>query len=127
IMQLESRLRSLSQQETKLGNLERDVKIAEAIFSSNVTKLSLNKSSFSVSYPQISIVTNPSLPTKPSGPGKLFVLAGTALSSMFLTTGLSSLWLRDRKLRQAKQITWTASSNSRSPSVDSLNSVLPKK
>ncbi|MBD2730338.1 hypothetical protein H6G96_29485 [Nostoc sp. FACHB-892] len=127
ITQLESRLKILSQQETRLGNLERDANIAEAIFSSNVTKLSLNKPNFSVSYPQISIVTNPSLPTEPSGPKKLFVLAGTTISSLFLTTGIASLWLRERKLRQAKETTWRASANSRSPSIESLNSFSPKK
>ncbi|MEB3181397.1 MAG: hypothetical protein VKL59_20530 [Nostocaceae cyanobacterium] len=132
IAQLESRLKILSQQESKLDNLERDVKIAEAVFSSNLTKLNLSKSDVSSSYPQFSIITPPNLPKKSSNPSPLLVLLGTGICSIFLTTGTVTLWMRDRKQQQPKYIDWKPSTNSTnnsnsSNSLDSLNSVSSKK
>jgi uncharacterized protein involved in exopolysaccharide biosynthesis len=102
IAQLESRLVTLSQQESKLDSLQRDVKIAEAVFSSDLTRQELSKSDISASYPQISLVTKPSLPQEPSSPKRNFVLLGAAMGSFFFTTGMTSLWLRDRKIQQTK-------------------------
>jgi uncharacterized protein involved in exopolysaccharide biosynthesis len=103
IAKLESRLVSLSQQESKLDTLQRDVKIAEAVFSSNLTKQELSKSDISAAYPPASLVTRPSLPEEPVLK-KNFVLLGAGMSSLFFTTGTTLLWLRDRKLEKNKQI-----------------------
>jgi uncharacterized protein involved in exopolysaccharide biosynthesis len=103
IAQLESRLGILSQQESKLDSLQRDTKIAEAVFSSNLTKLNLSKSALAGSYPQIAIVTRPSLAKESSGPKSKLVLMGALAGSFFLTTGTVSLWWRDRKIQQTKQ------------------------
>jgi uncharacterized protein involved in exopolysaccharide biosynthesis len=106
ITQLESRLKVLSQQESTLDSLQRDVKIAEAVFSSNLTKLNLSKSELAKSYPQIAIVTKPNLPTEPSGSKRKLVLMGAVACSFFLTTGTVALWLRDYKIQKTKQINW---------------------
>jgi len=103
IAQLESRLGILSQQESKLDSLQRDTKIAEAVFSSNLTKLNLSKSALAGSYPQIAIVTRPSLAKESSGPKSKLVVMGALAGSFFLTTGTVSLWWRDRKIQQTKQ------------------------
>jgi uncharacterized protein involved in exopolysaccharide biosynthesis len=97
ITQLESRKKVLTQEESKLDSLERDVKIADALYSSNLTKLDLSKLINSPSYPPIAVITQPSLDTKPTAPKKKLVLLGTALASLFITTGIITLWLRDRK------------------------------
>jgi uncharacterized protein involved in exopolysaccharide biosynthesis len=103
IAQLESRLATLSQKESKLSSLQRDVRVAEAIFSSTLTRLETSRSNLT-SYPSISLLTKPSLPEEPSAPNTKFVLLGTAVGSFFLTTGVISLWLRDRRIQQAKRI-----------------------
>ncbi|MCU0523774.1 MAG: hypothetical protein MUF72_03005 [Elainella sp. Prado103] len=104
VTQLEARLASLAQQESQLENLERDVKISEAVFSSNLTKLSVNRADISASYPQMTIVTQPSLPKAPSLPRmSIATLLGAALGSVFLTTAVLSLWLRDRQIRKMQQ------------------------
>lgn len=97
ISQLESRLSNLSQQESSLASLQRDIQIAEAVFSSTVTRLDLSKSDIFASYPQIQTIAKPNLPKEASSPKTKLLLLGAAMGSLFLTTGLLSLWWRDRK------------------------------
>lgn len=101
---LESRLANLDQKESELDDLKRDVQIAETIFSSTLTKLDLSQSEVSASYPSVVLFTKPGLPEEPTKPKRKLVLAGAAMASFFFTTGTSSLWVRDRKMQQAKQI-----------------------
>jgi uncharacterized protein involved in exopolysaccharide biosynthesis len=96
IHQLESRLKILSQQESKLEDLKRDVQVAEAVFSSSIAKLDLGKSSISASYPQIQVLSQPSLPEESAGPKKNLLLLGATLGSLFCTSGILTLWRRDR-------------------------------
>lgn len=103
IVKLESRLTNLSQEESKLDSFQRDVKIAEAVFSSSLTKQQLSKANISASYPPASLVVKPSLPEDASAPKKNIVLLGTAMSSLFFTTGTTLLWLRDRKIQEIKE------------------------
>ena len=97
IAQLESRLRNLAQQESNLEGLKRDVQIAEAVFSSTLTQLDLSKAEIFSSYPQIQVLAKPSLPQESSAPSKTLVLLGSAAASVFVTTGIVSLWWRDRQ------------------------------
>jgi DNA-binding NarL/FixJ family response regulator/uncharacterized protein involved in exopolysaccharide biosynthesis len=96
ITQLESKLTSSSQESSRLENLRRNVQIAEAVYSSILTKLELSKSNASNTYPAISLLTQPNLPKKPSAPKIELVLLGSAMGSFFLTTALISLWWRER-------------------------------
>jgi DNA-binding NarL/FixJ family response regulator/uncharacterized protein involved in exopolysaccharide biosynthesis len=93
----EGQLTSLSKKKSILVNLERDVQIAEAIFTSTLGKLDLTKSSFSVAYPEISIRTKPSIPRLPSSPKVIPILLGTFLGSVLISAGLAALWYRDRR------------------------------
>jgi uncharacterized protein involved in exopolysaccharide biosynthesis len=105
IAQLESRLATLSQQESQLDNLQRDIRIGEAVFSSTLTRLDLSQSNLSASYPPISFLSKPNLPEKPSAPKKKIVLLGTVMGSFFMTTGMTSLWLLSRKRQTTKKMT----------------------
>ncbi len=97
IRQQEGQLTSLSRKKSILVNLERDVQIAEAIFTSTLGKLDLTKSSFSVAYPEISVRTKPSVPQLPSSPKVIPILLGTFLGSVLISAGLAALWYRDRR------------------------------
>lgn len=97
IVQLENRLKNLGQLESNLDTLKRDMQVAEAVFSSTLTRLDIGKSNAFGSYPLIQIVAEPSLPSSPISPKKSFVYLGAAGGSIFTTTGLVLLWLRDRK------------------------------
>jgi uncharacterized protein involved in exopolysaccharide biosynthesis len=104
IVILESKLANYTQKDSELQALRRNLQIAETIFSSTLTKLDLSQSEVSASYPSIVLYTKPSLPEEPTKPKRKLVLAGAAMASFFMTTGTVALWLRDRKMQQAKQI-----------------------
>jgi DNA-binding NarL/FixJ family response regulator/uncharacterized protein involved in exopolysaccharide biosynthesis len=104
IQQLEGMMTGLSNKKSVLVNLERDVQIAEAIFTSTLGKLDLTNSSSSNAYPQVTVRSKPNLPKLPSSPKVLPVLMGTFLASVLLSMGLAALWWRDlRWLRLRKE------------------------
>lgn len=97
IQQLEGLMTSLSNKKSVLVNLERDVQIAEAIFTSTLGKLDLANSNISNAYPPVTMRSRPNLPKLPSSPKIVPVLMGTFLASVLLSLGLAALWLRDRR------------------------------
>ncbi|MCL1474286.1 GumC family protein [Argonema antarcticum] len=101
---LETRLKLLAQKESMLASLERDVRTAEAVFSSTLARLDLGKSTVSAAYPQIQVFSEPSLPQIAASPKKVFVYAGAVLGSLFCSNGLVLFWLRQRKKRSAKRV-----------------------
>jgi DNA-binding NarL/FixJ family response regulator/uncharacterized protein involved in exopolysaccharide biosynthesis len=104
IQQLEGMMTGLSNKKSILVNLERDVQIAEAIFTSTLGKLDLTNSSTSNAYPQVTVRSKPNLPKLPSSPKVVPVLLGTFLASVLLSMGLAALWWRDlRWLRLRKE------------------------
>ena len=96
IFQLEAKLSGSSEGTSKLENLRSNVQIAEAVYSSLLSKLKLSKSNASNTYPTVSLLTQPNLPQEPSEPRTGLILFGSAVGSLFLTTGLLSWWWRDR-------------------------------
>jgi DNA-binding NarL/FixJ family response regulator/uncharacterized protein involved in exopolysaccharide biosynthesis len=97
ITQLENRMVDLSKKGVQLASLQRDVQVAEAVFSSTLTRLSFGKSNISAAYPPISLFAKPQLPESPTAPQPKLVLLGMLLCSVFLSTGTLSLWYRNRK------------------------------
>jgi uncharacterized protein involved in exopolysaccharide biosynthesis len=73
------------------------MQVAEAVFSSTLTRLDIGKSNASGSYPLIQVVAEPSLPDSATSPKKSYVYFGAAVGSLFSTTGLVLLWLRSCK------------------------------
>ncbi|MCG9893334.1 MAG: response regulator [Thermosynechococcaceae cyanobacterium MS004] len=102
IRQLEAQMTTMSKKKSILVNLERDVQIAEAIFTSTLGKLDLTKSSYSVAYPEVLLRTRPSIPRLPSSPRVVPILLGTFLSSVLVSAGLAALWLRDRRIQRQR-------------------------
>ena len=100
ISQLETKLGKLTQDASKLQQLQKNVQLAQAVYSSTATKLELSKSKTSASYPPISVVSSPSFPEDAASPKTELVLLGSVMSSLLLTTGLYSLWLKDQRDRQ---------------------------
>jgi uncharacterized protein involved in exopolysaccharide biosynthesis len=97
ISQLEKRLASLGQKASKLFDLEREVKVSEAVFTSTLARLDIGKIDPLSAYPNIQTFAEPSLPETFSSPKTQFVLFGATLSSILITTGLMLLWRRDRR------------------------------
>jgi uncharacterized protein involved in exopolysaccharide biosynthesis len=99
IQQFEDRLSGLTQKQATLAELERDVKISEAVFSSTLAKLDINRIDPLSAYPRFQTFTEPSIPESPSSPNTLLVLVGASLGSILVTAGLILLWLREKKIR----------------------------
>ncbi|MGQ4649268.1 GumC family protein [Lyngbya aestuarii] len=100
ISQLEKRLQTLSEYGSTLDALNRDLQIAETVFSATLTGLDLGKSEISATYPQVQLLTEPSLPRKPTTPNKTFTFLGAALGSLLVTTGLVLLEVRQHQRRK---------------------------
>ncbi len=100
ISQLEVKLAKISQYGSKLQQLEKDVQLAQAVFSSTATKLDLSRAQTSSSYPPISVVSPPNLPKNVASPKPALVMLGSMMSSLLLTTGLLSLWLKEQRDRR---------------------------
>ncbi|KYC39246.1 hypothetical protein WA1_31380 [Scytonema hofmannii PCC 7110] len=88
ITALEARLKMLSQRQSVIEDLKRDVQVYEAVFSSTIARLDLTKARVSASYPQIQVMSKPSLPENPTAPKKEFVVLGALLGSVLLTGGM---------------------------------------
>ncbi len=97
---LETRLQGLSQKESKLEDLKRNVQVAEAVFSSTLTQLDISQSNIFSAYPQIQTLIKPSLPTKPSFPNTKHILLATTLASIFVSCGIISLAWREYYQKQ---------------------------
>ncbi len=102
VRQLEAQMTEMSKKKSVLATLERDVQIAEAIFTSTLGKLDWTKSSFSPAYPQVTMRTKPNIPKLPSSPKVVPIFLGTLLASILVSAGLISLWLRDRRLQRLR-------------------------
>lgn len=78
----------------RLADLERDHKIAEAVFSSALARIDTGKSDLFVSYPLVQTIVPPARPLTPDSRPRLFTLAGAVFASLCYLLGLLLLWFR---------------------------------
>jgi uncharacterized protein involved in exopolysaccharide biosynthesis len=117
IFQLEYRLKVLSQRQSKLEDLKRDVQIAEAVFSSTIARLDLAKSSVSSAYPQIQLLSKPSLPSNGTGVNRNLVFLGAVLGSILFSSGLVRLSQDKLSKSNHQQDSETNTVNSKKPYI----------
>jgi uncharacterized protein involved in exopolysaccharide biosynthesis len=94
VVNLEQRLSLLAQRGSVLESLNREMQIAEAVFSSTLAGLDASKGDVFGVYPPVQIVAEPSLSSEATVPQKTMLLAGTAIASVLVSLGIASLWLR---------------------------------
>jgi uncharacterized protein involved in exopolysaccharide biosynthesis len=94
IVELEARLSILAQRSSNLESLNRNMQIAEAVFSSTLAGLDASKGDVFGAYPPVQIVVEPSLPKEPTVPQKLMLVGGAAVGSGLVSLGLFLIWLR---------------------------------
>ncbi|MBW4473151.1 MAG: hypothetical protein KME45_22650 [Stenomitos rutilans HA7619-LM2] len=92
--QLEQRLSVLSQRSSTLEALNRDVQIAQAIFSSTLAGLQVDKGDIFGSYPPIQLVAEPNLPTAATIPRRQPLFIAASVLSLLIVGGLLVAWLR---------------------------------
>lgn len=92
-------------QASELADLQRDHRIAEAVFSSALARIDTNKLDPFASYPLVQTLAAPSLPRGPSSPSKAIALAGAFGATLLTLLAFGLLWLRqpilNRILRNA--------------------------
>lgn len=104
IAQLETRLQTLAQYDSTLEGLQRDLQIAETVFSSTLAGLDIGKLQKFGSYPQVQLLAEPSLPKSPTSPNKQIGLLGASGGSLFYTTGLLLFALRQHLHRKRRTL-----------------------
>jgi len=85
---------------SKLADLTRDLRVADAVLSSAIARLDTNKSDPFASYPLVQTLEAPELPRAKSSPSKLLALAGAMGGTVFLLIGFTLAWLRQPILRR---------------------------
>lgn len=102
ITQLEARLQTLGQFRSTMDALQRDMQVAEAVFSSTLAGLDIGKSQVYGTYPHIQMLAQPSYPGSPTSPDKKFTVLGALGGSVCLTAGLILFAMRKRLLGKRK-------------------------
>lgn len=94
LYQLEQRLNVLAQRNSTLDALNRDMQIAEAVFSAQLKELNAGNRDILGSYPPVQMVADPSLPEKGRIPRQQPYLITATIASMGIMAGLLLLYLR---------------------------------
>lgn len=91
-------------QASELADLQRDHRVAEAVFSSALARLDTNKLDPFASYPLVQTLAAPSLPNAPSSPSLVIALAGAIAATLLTVVSFGLLWVRqpilDKLLRK---------------------------
>jgi uncharacterized protein involved in exopolysaccharide biosynthesis len=93
IADAERRRQELGAIAARLDDLERDHKIANAVFGSALARIDASRSDIYASYPLLQILQPPNRPEKPSSPRPLFAAVGAVLGSMLAIMGWAFAWL----------------------------------
>ncbi|AGY60241.1 GumC family protein [Gloeobacter kilaueensis] len=96
IAKLETKLRMRTAQQTGLEGLQRNLQLAETVFTSTLAKLDVGKSDIYASYPLAQQLIAPQLPEEPSFPSPLYTLLGALVGSFLVSAGIFAHWLRGR-------------------------------
>lgn len=123
ITSLETKLATLTRYASELEKLQRDVQLTEAVFSSTATRADLNKSQISAAYPPVSLISQPNLAKESTALNKKFVFLGSFFASLLLTTGLTTLWWRDRSFYEPSSWENNSSQNNHKSLANSDNNI----
>ncbi len=91
---MEQRLNIEAEFAAMLDDLNRNHQIAEAVFSSALARIDTGKSDIYASYPLIQMLTEPSVPQKPTTPNPLYVYLGAGIATFLNLFAILILWIR---------------------------------
>jgi uncharacterized protein involved in exopolysaccharide biosynthesis len=103
ILDLEDRLRRLSQDQFTVDRLQRNLEVAESIFATSVAKLNLNQGDIDSIYPPIQLAAEPTLPDRDKyiSPSPAVAVGGALAGSFLATTGLLLHWANRKNSAEA--------------------------
>ncbi|WP_299307721.1 hypothetical protein [uncultured Croceicoccus sp.] len=88
------------EQASRLASLLRDLRVAEAVFSSALARLDTNKSDPFASYPLVQTLEEPSLRRERSSPTPMLAIIGAIAASLITLMGFMLIWLRQPIIRK---------------------------
>jgi uncharacterized protein involved in exopolysaccharide biosynthesis len=88
IQSLERRLQGLAQKQSGLDTLKRDLQMAEAVFSSKLTQVDVNRGNIYDSYPLLQKLSGPDIPQTVLFPNPTYIFLGTAAGSLLISTAI---------------------------------------
>lgn len=97
ILQLESRLQTLVQKQSGLDTLKRDLQMTEAVFSSKLTQLDIDRGNIYDSYPLLQKLSGPDTPQEVLFPNPLYIMLGTAAGSLFISSAIIAYTFRQSR------------------------------
>ncbi|TGO01926.1 hypothetical protein PN36_34270 [Candidatus Thiomargarita nelsonii] len=100
INKIENRLNAQNENAAKLEELQREHRIAEAVYTSARARIETSQADLFASYPLLQMLSKPSLPDKPSSPKRMMGLLGAILASLFTISGLLLIWIRAPYIRK---------------------------
>ena len=104
ILQLESRLQTLVQKQSGLDTLKRDLQMTEAVFSSKLTQLDVNRGNVYDSYPLLQKLSGPDTPQQILFPNPIYIMLGTAAGSLFISSAIIAYTFRQSRPPKIKLI-----------------------
>jgi uncharacterized protein involved in exopolysaccharide biosynthesis len=99
----EVKIRSQGSLFAKLEDLERNHKIAEAVFSSALARIDTSLQDIYASYPLLQVLSEPSLPETQTSPKPLYAIAGAVVGTVLILFSLLMSWIRLQLLRKILQ------------------------
>lgn len=78
----------------ELDSLQRDYKVAEAVFASALARTNTSRSDVFASYPMVQVAEPATMPWAPSSPKVIIAIAAGIASTMMLVFGLMLGWIR---------------------------------
>jgi len=84
----------------RLADLERNHKIAEAVFSSALARIDSGREDIFGSYPLVQIMSEPTLPDKPTSPQPKIAIVGGGIATALVLLGFWLAWIRQPFLRK---------------------------
>ena len=96
----QNRITGISSQASVLERLNREVQLAEAVFTSALGRSDSGRSDVFASYPMVQTLETPLLPDKPSSPQPVLAVGGAVLGTLLTIFALGLSWLRIELFRR---------------------------
>lgn len=84
----------------KLEDLDRDHKIAEAVFSSALARVDTNRQDIYASYPLVQVMADATLPSAPTSPRPMLAIAGGIGATFLILLAMVLAWIRQPIIRR---------------------------
>lgn len=92
---LKQKVASMSKNAAEFEALQKDLLVAEAVFTSAAARLDIGKADLFESYPMVQVLAQPDLPESRSQPRLSYALAAGILGSMLILLAWGALWARN--------------------------------